>query len=127
LKILVAEDEPQLLQTYKLLLEHEGYQVVTTKDGEECIETYKAELNKTARNNAPFDVVLLDYRMPKKNGAEVAKEILALFPTQKLMMATAYGGVKELNDEKLKKMRVMSKPFDFDTLFANISTELKNV
>src|SRR2546426_12719080 len=105
MKILVAEDEPELLRTYKLLLEHEheGFQTVTACDGQECIEAYKAELKKTTENNAPFDMVLLDYRMPKKNGAEVANEILALFPIQKLMMVTAYSGVQELKNEKLKK------------------------
>jgi CheY-like chemotaxis protein len=126
LKILIAEDEPELLRTYKILLEHEGYQIVTTSNGEECMEVYKAELAKST-NKPPFDVVLLDYRMPKKHGVEVAREILSLFPTQKLLMVTAYSGVLDLNDEKLKKMQVMSKPFDFEELFATISAELKNV
>ncbi len=125
MKILVAEDEPELLRTYKLLLEHEGFQTVTAHDGQECIEAYKAELKKTTENNAPFDMVLLDYRMPKKNGAEVASEILALFPIQKLMMVTAYSGVQELKNEKLKKIRVMAKPFEFEELFATIRAELK--
>src|SRR5437773_12005907 len=127
MKILVAEDEPELLRTYKLLLEHEGFQTVTACDGQECIEAYKAELKKTTENNPPFDMVLLDYRMPKKNGAEVAIEILALCPTQKLMMVTAFSGVQELIDVKLKKIHVMPKPFDFDELFSAISAELKKV
>src|SRR5437870_4681822 len=121
MKILVAEDEPELLRTYKLLLEHEGFQAVTACDGQECIEAYKAELKKTTENNPPFDVVLLDYRMPKKNGAEVASEILALFPIQKLIMVTAYSGVQELKNETLKKIRVMAKPFEFEELFATVN------
>jgi len=124
-KVLIAEDEPELLKAFKLLLQNEGYQAVTAKDGQECIDIYKSELKRTTESSPPFDMVLLDYRMPKKNGAEVAIEILALCPTQKLMMVTAFSGVNELIDVKLKKIHVMPKPFDFDDLFSAISTQLK--
>ena len=124
-KVLIAEDEPELLKAFKLLLQNEGYQAVTAKDGQECIDIYKSELKRTTENSPPFDMVLLDYRMPKKNGAEVAIEILALCPNQKLMMVTAFSGVNELIDVKLKKIHVMPKPFDFEELFSAISAELK--
>jgi two-component system chemotaxis response regulator CheY len=127
LKILVAEDEPGLQQIYKVLFENQGYQVVTTKDGQECVEAYQAELNKTTENKTPFDIVVLDYRMPIKNGVEAAKEILVLCPDQKLLMVTAYSGVLDSKDEKLRKMQIMSKPFDFDKFLATITDELKNV
>ena len=123
----MAEDEPGLQQIYKVLFENQGYQVVTTKDGQECVEAYQAELNKTTENKTPFDIVVLDYRMPLKNGVEAAKEILVLCPDQKLLMVTAYSGVLDSKDEKLRKMQVMSKPFDFDKFLATITDELKNV
>lgn len=127
MKILVAEDEPSLLQMYKVMFESQGYQVVTTRDGQECVKAYEAELNKTAENRTPFDIVVLDYRMPIKNGVEAAKEILVLCPDQKLLMVTAYSGVLDSKDEKLRKMQVMPKPFDFDKFLATITDELKNV
>jgi DNA-binding response OmpR family regulator len=127
LKMLIAEDEPELLKTYKILFEHEGYRVIATDDGQECIDAYRAELEKTQDNSPPFDMVLLDYRMPAKNGDQVASEILALCPTQKLLMVTAYSGLLGTNNETLKKIQVMPKPFDFDHLFATIASELKNV
>ena len=49
---------------------------------------------------------------------------LTLFPIQKLMMVTAYSGVQELKNEKLKKIRVMAKPFEFEELFATIRAGL---
>jgi len=122
----VAEDEPGLLQIYKVLFESHGYEVITTKDGQECVEAYEAELNKTTENTTPFDMVVLDYRMPIKNGVEAAKEILVLCPDQKLLMVTAYSGVLDSKGEKLEKMKVMSKPFDFDKFLATITDELKN-
>jgi len=121
LKILVAEDEPEILRIYKLLLGEKGYQVIATEDGKECLDAYKTELNKTMNGNIPFNLVILDYRMPEKNGIEVAKEILALCPGQELLMITAYKGQLELQDQVLQKMQIIEKPFDVDELLSIIS------
>jgi CheY-like chemotaxis protein len=121
LKILVAEDEPEILRIYKLLLGEKGYQVIATEDGKECLDAYKTELNKTINGNIPFNLVILDYRMPEKNGIKVAKEILALCPAQELLMVTAYKGQLELHDKVLKKMQIIEKPFDVDELLVTIS------
>jgi CheY-like chemotaxis protein len=63
--------------------------------------------------SSPFDVVVLDYRMPKKDGLEVAKEILMLNPSQRIIFASAY--VKETLRESVKELRqvveLMQKPF----------------
>jgi len=120
LKILVAEDEPEILRIYKLLLEEKGYQVISTEDGKQCLNAYKTELNKTMNGNIPFNLVILDYRMPEKNGIEVAKEILALCPDQELLMVTAYKGQLELQDQVLQKMQIIEKPFDVDELLSAI-------
>ena len=120
MKILVAEDEPEILRIYKLLLEEKGYQVISTEDGKQCLNAYKTELNKTMNGNIPFNLVILDYRMPEKNGIEVAKEILALCPDQELLMVTAYKGQLELQDQVLQKMQIIEKPFDVDELLSAI-------
>jgi two-component system cell cycle response regulator CpdR len=125
-KLLIAEDEPALLQVYKLFLAHHGHQIVATNNGEDSLEAYRAELSKVGANTPPFDIVLLDYRMPKKNGAEIAREILSLCPSQKLIMITAYGGISGLDEDILKKVILMPKPFEFERLFATIAAELKN-
>ena len=66
-----------------------------------------------ASSSSPFDAVVLDYRMPKKDGLEVAKEILALNPSQRIIFASAY--VKETLRESVKELRqvveLMQKPF----------------
>ena len=66
-----------------------------------------------ASSSSPFDAVVLDYRMPKKDGVEVAKEILALNPSQRIIFASAY--VKETLRESVKELRqvveLMQKPF----------------
>jgi CheY-like chemotaxis protein len=120
LKILVAEDEPEILQIYKIVLEDEGHEVVITKDGEECIRVYKDMLDKsTELGNPAFDLLILDHRMPKKTGLQVANEVLAISPSQEILMMTAYAGLLDLSDN-LHKMNVMQKPFDLDDFISLI-------
>lgn len=120
MKILVAEDEPEILQIYKVVLESEGHEVVLTKDGEECMRAYKDMLDKsTELGNPAFDLLILDHRMPKKTGLQVANEVLAISPSQEILMMTAYAGLLDLSDN-LHKMNVMQKPFDLDDFISLI-------
>lgn len=67
-KILLADDEPDIVEILKYNLEKEGYQVVTARDGDEAIEK--------ARQNQP-DLIVLDMMMPKKNGVQVCEILRA--------------------------------------------------
>lgn len=117
----MVEDEPEILQQYKIVLENEGYQVVTAKDGAECLQAYKSVLDKTTEIGKPaFDLVILDHRMPKKTGLEVANEILAICPSQELLMITTFGGEIDLKDN-LQKMKLIRKPVDFDEFISIVS------
>jgi two-component system alkaline phosphatase synthesis response regulator PhoP len=81
-KVLIADDEPDIVEILKYNLEKEGYQVVTAKDGDEAIDR--------AKHTKP-DLVVLDMMMPKKNGMEVC-EILRAQPAFKdtlIMFLTA--------------------------------------
>jgi two-component system, OmpR family, alkaline phosphatase synthesis response regulator PhoP len=81
-KVLIADDEPDILEILKYNLEKEGYQVVTAKDGNEAID--KAKLIQP-------ELIVLDMMMPKKNGMEVC-EILraqAIFKDTLIMFLTA--------------------------------------
>lgn len=72
-KVLIADDEPDILEILKYNLVNEGYQVYTAKDGDEAIDK--------ARFAQP-DLVVLDIMMPKKSGVEVC-EILRMQPAFK--------------------------------------------
>ncbi|MCG8328110.1 MAG: response regulator transcription factor [Chitinophagales bacterium] len=65
-KILVVDDEPDILEFLKYNLEKEGYQVVTANNGEEGIEV--------ADKEKP-DLIILDIMMPKMDGVEVCRQI----------------------------------------------------
>lgn len=118
MKILVAEDELEILHFYRIVLESLGHQVVTTKDGNACLEAYVSAIN-----NGRFNLVILDYRMPGKNGIEVAREIAAMAPSQALLMATAYSGVLDFKDRP-ENMTVLPKPFDVDQLITAINASV---
>lgn len=119
MKILVAEDEPNIAKVYKISFEERGHEVIVTHNGVECIEEYNRYLGETGGySTVPFDVVLLDYRMPKKDGMEVAREILALVPKQRIIFVSAY--VLETLQDAVKTLsrvvEMMQKPFEIDDL-----------
>lgn len=65
-RILVVEDEKPLNHALSLKLTHEGYEVVSAFDGEECLELIE-------KND--FDLILLDLIMPKLDGFSVLKKL----------------------------------------------------
>ena len=90
-KILIAEDNKQIAEVYQKLLEKKGNDVTVTYDGQECIDAYKSEM-KSGKNIStnPYDVVLVDFAMPKKDGLALVSEILNKRSSQKIIFATAY-------------------------------------
>ena len=91
MKILIVEDDNDTAILYKRALEAKGHQITITNNGEGCLQVYHKELqNITLNINAtmhvqPFDSVVLDYKILKINGIEVAKEILAVNPHQRII------------------------------------------
>jgi len=80
LQILSVDDEPGILNTRRLLLEHEGYQVYSALDGERALELFAAN---------SIDLVLLDYLMPGMDGGMVALEMKRQRPNIPIIMVSA--------------------------------------
>lgn len=111
-RILVAEDNKFTAMQYEKLLENQGYLVETAFDGDECIEKYTQSISEDS-DNQRFDVLILDHSMPNRTGAEVAGDILSLYPDQKIILASAYALSTEKNYSKLKdKVTFLQKPFE---------------
>jgi len=83
-KILVADDEPNIVISLEYLLKREGYVVVIARDGQEALDSITRERP---------DLVLLDVMMPKKTGFEVCQAVRASDDLQatKILMLTAKG------------------------------------
>lgn len=114
LNILVAEDSVAYAVLYQQIFEARGHSVKITLDGEECVLAYQS-----ASKKKPFDMVILDYSMPKKTGFEVAKEILKVRPEQKILFITGFGDEVESKLVELgnaKNIAVLEKPFNSSML-----------
>jgi CheY-like chemotaxis protein len=128
MRISIAEDDYDTAISYKRELEERNHRVVITDNGEECLKVYHEQLQKVksetdaTKHIQPFDVVILDYKMPKMNGMEVAKEILAVNPHQRIIFASAY--VKETLEDSIKQLKkvveLMQKPFGEDALIDTV-------
>ncbi|MDE1764809.1 MAG: response regulator [Thaumarchaeota archaeon] len=116
MKILIAEDVRHTALQYKIALEDRDHQVITTNDGEDCLKTYN-EYSTSTKSDKPFDIVIVDYRIPKKDGLNLAKQIRATNPGQRILFASAY--LKEALIESLKELHgveFIEKPFDLEDL-----------
>lgn len=105
-KILVVDDEEGLVLLMQTNLEFEGYNVVTAYDGEQAISQVKAENP---------DLVLLDIRMPRKNGWDVCKELKADPNTQHIpiIFLSAYAQREDVaKGLALGAEKYMTKPAD---------------
>jgi len=118
-KVLVAEDQPILLELMKTILEQSGFTTITACDGREAIE-------KCHQENP--DIAVLDYDMPYKNAFTISEELKAdaLYASTPIMILTAFSD-KQL---KLKGLSLgiddfMQKPVDMDELVARIRMILR--
>jgi DNA-binding response OmpR family regulator len=104
-KILVADDEPNIVISLEYLLKREGYAVLIARDGQEALDTI-------ARDKP--DLVLLDVMMPKKTGFEVCQEVRANEALHgiKILMLTAKGRDTDVaKGTALGADAYMTKPF----------------
>lgn len=112
MRILLAEDEPQLNRVVKVALESVGYQVDTVFDGEQAISA--------AKSNS-YDVIILDIMMPVLDGIEVLKQIRANGDKTYVMMLTAKA---EIDDRVIGLESgaddYLTKPFSLKELIARL-------
>ncbi len=110
--ILIIDDEPVIRESLQTVLEAEGYRVDTAGDGDEGMARIAAE---------PFDVVLLDYALPGRNGLDVLAEIRAYDAQLGVIMVTAFGTVENaVKAMQFGAVNFIQKPWDNEKLLADI-------
>jgi DNA-binding response OmpR family regulator len=116
-KILVVEDEPNMVAGLRDNFEFEGYQVITASDGAQGLQR--------ALEEAP-DVVILDVMMPRMSGLEVCKQLRAKRSSMPIIMLTARGQeVDKVVGLELGADDYVTKPFSIRELLARVKSVLR--
>lgn len=120
MRLLIADDEPHLLELYQDWLKFDNRHVITAENGQKCLEIYQKENNHAKSNHLEdyFDVVILDHNMPVLNGLQTAIEILKINPNQRIIFASGYIE-KTLSDSLTnlnKAIEIIKKPFSIEAL-----------
>ncbi len=113
LSIMIVDDEEFLHELYGKILELKGYKVVASaRNGDEAVEVY-------AGMSPRPDLVLMDHRMPIKNGLEAMRDILAIDPDALVVFLTADSSVGEEAMEA-GATDILLKPFRMDVLHKTV-------
>jgi two-component system alkaline phosphatase synthesis response regulator PhoP len=116
-KILIVEDEPNMVAGLRDNFEFEGYQVITAGDGVAGLERALAE--------SP-DLVILDVMMPRMSGLDVCKQLKAKRPSIPIIMLTARGQeVDKVVGLELGADDYVTKPFSIRELLARVKAVLR--
>ena len=115
--LLVVEDDPKIAAFLVKGLTESGYHVDTASDGEAGL--LRAELN-------PYDLLILDLRLPKLDGIEVARRLRAARKATPILMLTA----RDSEQDKIAGLDVgaddyLTKPFSFGELLARVRALLR--
>ena len=118
-KVLIVDDEPNIVISLEFLMEREGFEVAVARDGSEALERI--------RSGRP-DLVVLDVMMPKLNGFEVCQAVRAdpeLAGTL-IVMLTAKGREAEMNKGlALGADAYIAKPFSTRDLVTRVKSLLE--
>lgn len=116
-KILIVEDEPNMVAGLRDNFEFEGYQVLTAPDGVAGLER--------ALSESP-DIVILDVMMPRMSGLDVCKQLKAKKPSMPIIMLTARGQeVDKVVGLELGADDYVTKPFSIRELLARVKAVLR--
>jgi two-component system alkaline phosphatase synthesis response regulator PhoP len=116
-RILIVEDEPNMVAGLRDNFEFEGYQVITAPDGVAGLERALAE--------AP-DLVILDVMMPRMSGLEVCRQLKSKRPSIPVIMLTARGQeVDKVVGLELGADDYVTKPFSIRELLARVKAVMR--
>jgi len=112
--IIIAEDEPQVREILRLLLQKNGYKIIEAENGEDAVRKFK-------ENRGTVSLILLDVIMPVKNGREAYEEIKGIEPGIKIIFMSGY------TDDIISRKGILEEGFDFISKPINPSTLMKKI
>ena len=115
-QILIADDEADILEVIKAILEHEGFRVRTARDGEQAFKLLR---------KYPFDAAVLDVEMPKATGIKVLQLVRRSSKLKELPVMLITGNLlraKELEENGVAKLAndYLVKPFNTRDLIKRV-------
>jgi DNA-binding NtrC family response regulator len=114
LRVLVVDDEPLIRWSLSEVLAESGHSVTEAADGASAL--------RAMNGDGPFDVVLLDYRLPDSNDLNLLSTIRRQAPQSAVIMMTAYGTPEMTSGAlALGACRVVPKPFEVHDLVSLVS------
>ena len=119
-KIMIVDDEPDILLVTKMAIEMCGFSAETFGDPFQALEKFKS-------SPSDFLLVLTDIRMPKMDGVELARELMRVRPDLPVVLMTAFnieGGILT-GLPMMKKDDVVKKPFNPSDLCSAVRVRLQ--
>ena len=115
-RILVVDDEPNIVELLRLYLEKEGFAVIAARDGDEALALH-------LRHDP--DLVILDLMLPKRDGFDVCREIRRRGETPVLMLTARADDVDSIVGLELGADDYVTKPFGLRELMSRIKALLR--
>ena len=116
-KILIVDDDENIRNTMKAILEDEGYLVDTAESGGEAVQ-------KTQKTN--YNIALLDIRLPDMEGVELLKLIKEGVPRTRKIMVTGYPSMQNAIAALNKNADAyLIKPVEIESLLATVKNQLQ--
>lgn len=118
LRILIVDDEQNIVRSLTEILTDEGYEVTNTGDGIKALEIIQKD---------PPDLVLLDIWLPGMDGIEVLKTVKAYHPAIEIIIMSGHGTIETaVKATKLGAQDFIEKPFSLDRITQSIAGVLNN-
>lgn len=108
MKVLVVEDEPEILETTRWALEAAGFEAIAAGTGEEALERFE---------EAQPEVLLVDYKLPGITGIDFARRAKAAEPQVAVVVITGLTHQSERIEEEARELgacRFLTKPLKMD-------------
>lgn len=112
MKILVVDDDPIVLDSCKLVLEAEGFDIASVPSADKALETME---------NDDFDLLLVDVKMPEHDGMYLMQEIEKKWPQIPIVVMSGYPTPETIaNGMKMGAAKFIPKPFTPDELLETV-------
>ena len=113
MKILLIDDDEWIRDSLKIFFESEGCLIDAFETAEEALKALKKQ---------PYDIIMVDYRLPGMDGLDFLKRISELYPNVKKILITAYGNSALISEAMQVGIQdFIEKPFTTETIEASLS------